>query len=216
MYLHNETANEPDRDKRIYTITWDSSTKKPGEARLLLRDCSLFLGLGHGQFAKRVDMQKMWAGQAAKAWSVVGAVRSLDLVCMTEFDFEEWMAVLRRIPMKAKALPRKRGTVSISAEGRLEGEEEEKGKVVRPAASTSQLAAGSVNSSTSAIGKAGGEGKKQPAMSRLQQARQERAAKGEGPAGSRLAALLKNAGPGPAVDLDSDDDDAPPPARKKK
>ena len=213
MYLHNETPNEADRDKRIYTITWDSSTKKPGEARLLLRDCALYLGLGHGQFAKRADMQKMWASQSGKAWSVVGAVRSLDLVCVTEFDFEEWLAVLKRIPMKSKALPRKPGTISVSAEGKSEGEEEEKGKGLRAAASATQLTAGSVNSSSSVIGK--GREVKKPAMSRLQQARAERAAKGEGPAGNRLAALLNNASPPPAVNVDSDDDE-PPPVRKKK
>ena len=210
VYLLNETPDEKDRDKRIYTITWQSKAKQPGEARLLLRDCALHLGLAHGQFVKRADMQKMWAADARKAWSVVGAVRSLDLVCLTDFDYDEWMKVLRRVPMKSKEYANKSGKVNIRADGRTEGEEDEKTKANKPA-SSSALA---VASSASSLGAGAAEAKK-PGLSRLQQARAERAAKGEGPAANKLAALLKNGPPPPSVDVSSDDDGPPPPRKGK-
>lgn len=102
VYLRNETPNQLDDEKRIYTITWDSKNKKPGESRLLLRDCSLFLGVKHGQFAHRPDVCKQFMSQSSTAFSIISPIRSLDLVCLTQFDYDEWMKVLMRIPMREK------------------------------------------------------------------------------------------------------------------
>ena len=57
--------------------------------------------------------------------------------------------------------------------------------------------------------------KKKPALSRLEQARAERALKAGGPAANKLAALLNAAPTSPNVS-DSDDDAPPPTAKKKK
>ena len=73
--------------------------------------------------------------------------------------------------------------------------------------SKGKLALSSVGSASSV--KAGGEKK----LSRLQQAREERAIKGgDAPANNKLAALLKTA----PADLSDDDDDDAKPQRKKK
>ena len=223
VYLRNESRDEKERERRMYTITWDSKSKPQGEARLLLRDCSLYCGLEHGQFAKRADMRKQWDTAAKRAWTVVGAVRSLDLVCVTDYDFEEWMKVLRRVPMKTKEWTKMGGgkegdgkitRVSIGADeaeekvrdgsGKRNGGDGSSGIVKQGIVAA---AAGSAGGSSSTLGK--------PKLSRLQQARAERDARGDGPAANKLAALLKHA-PADDLSLSSDEEPAPAPAKKKK
>ena len=220
VYLHNESRDEKDREKRIYTLTWDSKSKPQGEARLLLRDCSLYCGLEHGQFSKRPDMRKQWDTAAKRAWSVVGVARSLDLVCVTEYDFEEWMKVMRRVPMRTKEWAKMGGKgseakierIAIGADeteekmrdgsGKRSGRDSGR-KLVKTSIVTA--AASSGGGSTSAINK--------PKLSRLQQARAERDAQGDGPAANKLAALLKHP---PADDFSLSSDDEPAPVKKKK
>ena len=223
VYLRNESRDEKEREKRLYTITWDSKSKPQGETRLLMRDCSLHCGLEHGQFAKRADMRKQWESASKRSWSVVGAVRSLDLVCVTEYDFEEWMKVLRRVPMKTKDWAKMGGgkegeakiqRVSIGADDTEEKVRDGSGKrngrdsgreLVKPGIVAAAAATG--GGSSSAIGK--------PKLTRLQQARAERDAQGDGPAANKLAALLKHA-PADDFSLSSDDEPAPAPNKKKK
>ena len=66
--------------------------------------------------------------------------------------------------------------------------------------------AASAGGSTSAISKPKG-------LTRLQQARAEREAHGDGPAANKLAALLKHA---PADDYSLSSDEEPAPVKKKK
>ena len=108
VYLRNETPQEKDRERRAYTITWDSKSKQPGRRRACCSGTAActWAWLTASSSAGR-DMRRQWEPEARRCWSVVGAARSLDLVCLTDFDLEQWMAVLRRLPMRSKEMARK-------------------------------------------------------------------------------------------------------------
>ena len=100
--LLNESPNEEDKTKRDYVVTWESSKKPQSECRLMLRECSLKLGQSAGVWLKRADMCRQFAGSKAQCFSFQHPVRSLDLVCDSAYDFDDWMKVLYRLPMNKR------------------------------------------------------------------------------------------------------------------
>jgi hypothetical protein len=83
-------------------VQWQSKTKTPDECCLLLNECELILGIGHGQFRK-----KKWRAEFGEArtrcFSILAPEdagrESLDLVVQTQEAYDLFIGMLRRLPL---------------------------------------------------------------------------------------------------------------------
>jgi len=101
VYLVNE-KDDPSDPTDCWKIIWDSKTKKKSETTMVCVECSLHPGVSHGIFIKRPKFGKKYEVKAAMCFSVVSNTRSLDLICKSQQEYDDWMAVLQRLPFATK------------------------------------------------------------------------------------------------------------------
>lgn len=87
-------------------LEWESKKKKnPDDARMKLNECMIFTGIEHGLFHKRHEMGKKYSADSHLALSIISPNRSLDLVCTSEWDYEQLLDAMKRaVPSIAAAL----------------------------------------------------------------------------------------------------------------
>lgn len=82
-----------------HVMRWESKKKKSEEACVNVQVCSLILGQGGGQFAKRADKLLKEHPEVAQlsplSFSVMSPKRSVDVIALSEVDYDAWVQCLR-------------------------------------------------------------------------------------------------------------------------
>jgi hypothetical protein len=77
-----------------WEIAWASKKKKPSQARLVLKECSLSVGCGKGLFIQKKFMGKY---NELLCFSLIHASRSLDFVAQSPIDHADMTIAIGQI-----------------------------------------------------------------------------------------------------------------------